>query len=668
MRMETLIAYSMGCFAKCFHIHIEKRKIQRFSDIFVKYGGLAVAVTKIMCINAAKKGDIAAHLKHSIDYICNESKTENGMFTGSINCLPDSAFEQMIQTKEMFGQTGKRQGYHFVISLKPGEGTKEQMYEIIRRFAEEFLGGEYEAVYSVHVDQEHLHGHLVFNSVNMVTGRKYDYKKGDWKRIIQPITNRLCEEYGLSIVPAEYSKNPVNMNRREWEKEQSWSEFIDGDMKYCRSRAESFDEFLFLMEELGYEIKVGEHIAVKAEGMKRNRRLDTIDKEFTKENLTDYFEGGRQNGEYVSPQVYGNGVALLYKPKNEYQSRFYGKLYRMQVVQKYRFQYKYVRYKEDLQRMRELQEEYLFICRKDITNIADVIHAGIRAEEKVKEIDAQKKELYQAHARQKYQYEKDGDREVFLWQEAEYREKLAELKEDRKEAKKEYAMSQKCVKEKLYGYLGIPLDMDIENVYEMVLPEYREKEKDIPMEESYEKTIPGTVENEVSLSAKSELYSEASVPEKIISEKEIDSVFTESRIEAADEIWDNSADRDMVSEIASSEENVLYDENVSPAKLYRYKCEKAETDKEETGRDEIKSEKPVLSKAWYESLTDMEKIEWLGISGCDLQTEIHIFLEKMVAIGYADKNSEEMLEEFMRLESEFQAERQDKKAMPKFVR
>lgn len=609
-------------------------------------GGDRVAVTKIMCINASKKGDTAAHLKHSIDYICNEAKTENGILAGGINCLPELAFEQMIQTKEMFGQTGKRQGYHFVISLKPGEGTKEQMYEIIRRFAEEFLRGEYEAVYSVHVDKEHLHGHLVFNSVNMVTGRKYDYKKGDWKRIIQPITNRLCEEYGLSIVPAEYSKNPVNMNRREWEKEQSWSEFIDGDMKYCKSRAKSLDEFLFLMKELGYEIKVGEHIAVKAEGMKRNRRLDSIDKEFTKENLTDYFEGGRQNREYVSPQVYGNGVALLYKPKNEYQSRFYGKLYRMQVVQKYRFQYKYVRYKEDLQRMRELQEEYLFICRNDITNIADVIRAGIHAEEKVKEIEAQKKELYQAHARQKYQYEKDGDKEVFLWQEAEYREKLEELKVERKEAKKEYALSQKCVKEKLYGYLGIPLDVDIENVYEMVLPEYREKE------------------NDILLSVEPEVYAERNMPEKVVpekiipdnimSEKEAVSDLTVRDMEVSDEAWKADMEMNTVSATDRKEE--------SGVPLYDYKPYP------KTNKDELKSEKTVGTKEWYKSLTDKEKVEWLGISGCDLQTAIHIFLEKMAAIGYADKNSEEMLDEFMRLESELQAERQDKKAVPKFVR
>ena len=93
------------------------------------------------------------------------------------------------------------------------------MFEIIKRFAEGFLGGKYEAVYSVHTDKDHLHAHLVFNSVNMITGKKYAYNKGDWKYLIQPITNRLCAEYGLSIVTAEYSKNLVNMDRKQWEKE-----------------------------------------------------------------------------------------------------------------------------------------------------------------------------------------------------------------------------------------------------------------------------------------------------------------------------------------------------------------------------------------------------------------------------------------------------------------
>lgn len=339
-------------------------------------------------------------------------------------------------------------------------------------------------------------------------------------------------------------------------------------------------------------------------------------------------------------------MALLYKPKNEYQSRFYGKLYRMQVVQKYRFQYKYVRYKEDLQRMRELQEEYLFIRKNDIMNVADLIRAGIRAEEKIKEIDAQKNELYQARARQKYQYEKDGDKEAFLWQEAEYREKLAELKESRKEAKKEYALSQKCVKEKLYGYLGIPLDVDIENVYEMVLPEYREKEKVTLLSVEPEVYTERTMAEEA--------VPEKNMPDNIISAKEAVSDLMATNMEVSDEVGEADVEMNIVSATDRKEESEipLYDNKSYP----------------EMNKDEVKSEKTVGTREWYESLTDKEKVEWLGISGCDLQTAIHIFLEKMAAMGYADKNSEEMLDEFMRLESELQAERQDKKAVPKFVR
>ena len=68
---------------------------------------------------------------------------------------------------------------------------------------------EYEAVVAVHTDKVHLHAHVIINSVNMVTGYKFQYRKGDWKRIYQPITNELCEEYEYYVVPAEYSKEPL---------------------------------------------------------------------------------------------------------------------------------------------------------------------------------------------------------------------------------------------------------------------------------------------------------------------------------------------------------------------------------------------------------------------------------------------------------------------------
>lgn len=101
----------------------------------------------------------------------------------------------------------------FISGLKPGERASKEMYEIAMQFAEQAFDGEYEAVVAVHTDKNHLHAHIVINSVNMVMGHKFQYNNGDWKYKFQPITNKLCEEYGLHVTPAEYSKEPTNVAR-----------------------------------------------------------------------------------------------------------------------------------------------------------------------------------------------------------------------------------------------------------------------------------------------------------------------------------------------------------------------------------------------------------------------------------------------------------------------
>lgn len=180
----------------------------------------------MMHMKASGKARIDIHLEHSINYILQSKKLGEANLAGGINCLPEMAYQQMKVTKRMFGKTGGRQGYHFVISLNPGEGTPEIMYDIAMRFAEEAFAGEYEAVVAVHTDREHLHAHIIINSVNMVTGYKFQCRDGDWKYKFQPITNKLCKEYGLHITPAEYSKEPKNMARPQWEREQAFSKWI----------------------------------------------------------------------------------------------------------------------------------------------------------------------------------------------------------------------------------------------------------------------------------------------------------------------------------------------------------------------------------------------------------------------------------------------------------
>ena len=207
-----------------------------------------MAITKILYLNEAQTGNPAGHLKNALEYIQNPEKTEERVLVGSINCLPETAFEQMMDTKVTYGKTDKRQGFHIMISFVLGEATEEQAFDIVGRFAEEYLGDKYEAVYAVHNDKEHMHGHIVFNSVSFETGAKYDYRKGEWKRRMQPLTNKLCAEYGLNIMPAEYAKEPKNLSRKEWELEQTFREMILADAEFCQSQATSFDHFVFLMK------------------------------------------------------------------------------------------------------------------------------------------------------------------------------------------------------------------------------------------------------------------------------------------------------------------------------------------------------------------------------------------------------------------------------------
>lgn len=194
------------------------------------------------------------HLKNSLEYILNPEKTEKGTLIGGNHILPDAdfAFEKMLETKrimdERFGykKMEGRQGYHFVLSFSPKDDvTPEMAMEITERFIKNYIP-DYESVYAVHTDRQHLHSHIVFNSVNLINGQKYRYENGDWAKIIQPITNRLCKEYGLSIIELEdYDKS----------KKKGITQLIQEDVEECLKKVKSRTQFDHEMEKRGYTVK-----------------------------------------------------------------------------------------------------------------------------------------------------------------------------------------------------------------------------------------------------------------------------------------------------------------------------------------------------------------------------------------------------------------------------
>ena len=463
-----------------------------------------MAITKTMHMKASGKGKIDVHLEHAINYILQPKKLGNANLTGGINCLPDAAYEQMKATKQMFGKTGGRQGYHFVISLKPGEGTPEIMYDIAMRFAEEAFGGEYETVVAVHTDRNHLHAHIIINSVNMVTGYKFQYHEGDWKYKFQPITNKLCDEYGLHITPAEYSKEPKNMARPQWERDLVFSKWIEQDARFCALNAENMEHFIFLLEKQGFEIKQGEHIAVKVPGMKRFKRLDTISGDFSRNNLEAMFKYG--DASQAAPVNHTLPLIPIRKTIfTPYQRKCYARMYRLRLAEKKRFTYKSAYLYEQIRKMHELQEEYLVVVKYGVKSFVELVHLKFCLERVDEELCKVQKEIYRDRASQKRSCKTAEDMAFFEASVDDYWKRLKQIKLQKKDNLKELKAVERCLERD-----GSTLDAEMEywiSVDDMV--ELAEIEKDEVPENPYYQTEDSVVSQVISEDITDEIAADA---------------------------------------------------------------------------------------------------------------------------------------------------------------
>lgn len=426
-----------------------------------------MAITKILNIQESDGRNPATHLKNALEYIQNPDKTEECVLVGGINCLPDTAFEQMEETKNIFHKTGKRQGYHVIISFSPEEKvTAEQAMYVLEHFAKDVLGDDYEAVYAVHTDREHMHGHLIWNSVSMTTGKKYNSPKSNWKNHLQPITNKYCDELGLSIMPAEYSRNPKNISRDKWKKEMLMKEIILRDAKMCAYAAGNVEHFKYLMKRLGYVFKKDAWMEVQAPGFRYYHKLAKLDEMFSEDMLRHYVDMPWM----AKPYFYSSDIRGLHRAKlSPFQKKFYAKLYRLRIVEQKRFVVGGAKYTEDLKRFHQLQDEYLLLVNNDIKSVVQLVDFISEQEEKIQQIEDRQKEIYrESSSRKRSIMNEEQYREYQIWH-VEVQEELDELKQEKKDIKKQIQLADGIIKEDLYtayyavtGKEEIVADRDVE--------------------------------------------------------------------------------------------------------------------------------------------------------------------------------------------------------------
>ena len=375
-----------------------------------------MAISKILHMKDSGNSFHARHLKRALDYVMNPEKTQRGRLVGAVNCQADIAFEQMMDTKKQFGKTDKRQGYHIILSFKEDEVEPDRAFEITQKFVAEYLGDAYEAVFVVHDNTDHVHSHIVFNSVSFVDGKKYRYEKGDWAKYIQPITNKLCQEYGLSIIDVEDgSKEKKHENYKDWSEYREgsfvWADMIKRDLDACILQANDFSGFLELLSEKGYEVKQGKYLAVRPQGMTRFRRCKTFGENYSQEAIVERI--AKEDLSFYQSQNEEKQAAIVKCYVKRYrrakmsglQKRYYAKLYRIGKLKKKPYSQVW-KYRDDIRKMHKLQEQYLFLVRHKIESAEELVLVLDNLTDKKKEASKEKSKTYKAKERFKDIFEK----------------------------------------------------------------------------------------------------------------------------------------------------------------------------------------------------------------------------------------------------------------------
>ena len=260
-----------------------------------------MAITKIL----ARKG----RLDIGINYALNGDKTEERVLTAHLNCDPGRECRQMLDTKRAVGKEDGVQYYHIIQSFKPGEVTPEQALEIATEFAKEHLAG-YETVIGVHVDKEHIHAHLVFNSVNSDTGEKYHSNAQSYYQQIRAVSDRLCREHGLSVIMEGASAQAVSYIEwlRQSKGQPTFRSMLEADLRAAIEDANDLGHFFMLMEHMGYEISHGNRLGFRLRGLPRFMHPGRKNPLFTEDGIRAAIQGNLEDIET------GRRPAMIYRP------------------------------------------------------------------------------------------------------------------------------------------------------------------------------------------------------------------------------------------------------------------------------------------------------------------------------------------------------------------
>lgn len=334
-----------------------------------------MAYTKIVPLRASLKKAVdytlnkdKTDLSNAMDYAKDSSKNmdEHIVFETAINCMVDTAYQDMMHTKKAYYKTGGVLGYNIIQSFSPNEVTAQMAHAIGVEFATKCFGSKYEVIVSTHLNKHHYHNHIVMNSVSFMDGSKYENSFKDYFVDIRGYSDSIYKAYNLSVIsPAIENKSLTYI---EWlslyKGKTTWQSIIKEDIDVAVKNSYTFGEFLVYMEHIGYQVKHGKYIAFRPYGKERFSRGYKLGQGYSEDKLRARIDGKDFN--YV-PE-YSPPPKSIYQPYikrhviSDLERNYWRWIYQMDLVKKRKAPPKMTKYlKGELLKLERYKEQQTFL-------------------------------------------------------------------------------------------------------------------------------------------------------------------------------------------------------------------------------------------------------------------------------------------------------------------
>lgn len=354
---------------------------------------------------------IKKNLEAVINYAINGEKTENGILVSAINCLPQTAYSQMMLTKKAFHKEDGRLGYHIIQSFNGNEISPDKCNKIGLELAEELWGDKYQVIVCTHTNKQNVHNHIVLNSVSFIDGSKYHNSNVEIA-LLRETNDDICRKYGLSIIKStkattvsDISKSRIaNYNRNSGK-----MELIKADIDEALKDAQKYQEFVDILNYKGYYIKKsGNSISISSPYYNRNIKLArAFGEDYTFENiktriyhsgLYDYINANKQEKVY-KVRIYDGIKIDQEKLKNSSFYRLYVHyLYLLgKLPPKIHYEERTEEYYQEIYKFNKLADEMSLICTYNLNSKEDTQNLRIKYIEEVTPLKAEREKLRQLY-------------------------------------------------------------------------------------------------------------------------------------------------------------------------------------------------------------------------------------------------------------------------------